>query len=140
MKKASANLTISKNINLTNNNINFSKEKSKENIEQEYLKTDTNKKNKYKKKKKLSNIKSKNCGLIISFDGQNAFYKGKYKKSNIYSGVQLDIVADILSSKYNKDYIILAIDNASLHRSKELTMSNKFAPIVHDKIKNYKSK
>ena len=87
---------------------------------------------------KSSNIKSKNCGLIISFDGQNVFYKGKYKKSNIYNGVQLDIVADILSSKYNKDYIILAIDNASLHRSKELTMSNKFAPIVHDKIKNYK--
>ena len=88
---------------------------------------------------KSNYIKSNKCGLIITFDGQNAFYKGNYKKKNIYEGIQLDVLADILSKKYHKDYIVLALDNASIYRSRELTMSKKFGNLVFDKIKNFKN-
>lgn len=86
---------------------------------------------------KSSYIKEKKCGLIISFDGQNVFYNNNMYKKNIYEGIQLDVLADILAKKYNKNYLILAIDNSSIYRSKELTMSNKFAPLVFNKIKNH---
>lgn len=80
--------------------------------------------------------KNKKLGLIISFDGQNAFFHGKYKNKNIYQGTQLDIIADILSNKYHKNYMILGIDNGHKYRSKELTMSSNFGELQFDKLKN----
>lgn len=86
------------------------------------------------------NSKNNELGLIISFDGQNAFYRGKYKSQDQYGGTQLDIIADALSEKYNRDYMILAIDNGNKTRSRALTMSQNFGKVQFNKIKNFDNK
>ena len=136
LKKASANLTISKNINLTNNNINFSKEKSKENIEQEYLKTDTNKKNKYKKKKKLSNIKTKKNSLNNELLKHNLIFsktsKDKSKENEIRD--ENDISKRIMETtiiKIGKDSLTLKeignkIKSTEIQKNTDLSIVKNF--------------
>ena len=136
LKKASANLTISKNINLTNNNINFSKDKTKENIEQEYLKTDTNKKNKYKKKKKLSNIKSKKNSLNNELLKHNLIFsktsKDKSKENEIRD--ENDISKRIMETtiiKIGKDSLTLKeignkIKSTEIQKNTDLSIVKNF--------------
>ena len=136
LKKASANLTISKNVNLTNNNINFSKEKSKENIEQEYLKTDTNKKNKYKKKKKLSNIKTKKNSLNNELLKHNLIFsktsKDKSKENEIRD--ENDISKRIMETtiiKIGKDSLTLKeignkIKSTEIQKNTDLSIVKNF--------------
>ena len=136
LKKASANLTISKNANLTNNNINFSKEKSKENIEQEYLKTDTNKKNKYKKKKKLSNIKTKKNSLNNELLKHNLIFsktsKDKSKENEIRD--ENDISKRIMETtiiKIGKDSLTLKeignkIKSTEIQKNTDLSIVKNF--------------
>ena len=64
LQKATANLTISKNMNSTNNNINFTKEKNKENKEDKYIRP--------KSIKKIRNKKNKNQ-LSIDTNKNNLF-------------------------------------------------------------------
>lgn len=75
-------------------------------------------------------------GLIIAFDGQNAFFKNKMEKKNPYGGIQLDEYVEKIKEKTGKKYIVVGIDNGSKYRDEELTMDSSFGDVCADNIEN----
>ena len=74
LQKATANLTISKNMNSTNNNINFTKEKNKENKEDKYIRPKSIKKIRNKKNKNQLSIDTNKNNLFNELLRKNIVY------------------------------------------------------------------
>lgn len=77
-------------------------------------------------------------GLIIAFDGQNAFFKNKMEKMNPYGGIQLDEYVEKIEEETGKKYIVVGIDNGTKYRDEELTMNSSFGKVCADDIENNK--
>ena len=73
---------------------------------------------------------SKEYNLLVMFDGQNMYdknYVGNYTDLNDgYGGWQIDVSLDILSRKYNKEFIVLGIETTGHTRMFELTQGKGF--------------
>ena len=83
--------------------------------------------------------KNKKYGLILMFDSQNIFDLNKVGKYTLlndpYGGWQVDCTLSVIKEKYNKEYIVVGIENADKYRATELTPSSKkyeFKDILKD--------
>lgn len=83
------------------------------------------------------NIQEK-YGLIIAFDGQNAFYKNNMEKMNPYGGIELDEYIEKIEEETGKKFIIVGIDNGTKYRDEELTMASSFGKVHADEVENNK--
>ena len=81
LQKATIKLNISRNMNLTNNNMNFGKRNSLKNSTLEDIKNKSNKKIKSKKKKKI-------CLNLDKYNFINAFFSSPEKGKSIFSPVK----------------------------------------------------
>lgn len=73
--------------------------------------------------------KDKKYGLILMFDSQNIYdlnNVGKYTTLNDpFGGWQVDNTLSIVREKYNKEYIVVGIEDADKYRATELTPSSR---------------
>ena len=73
---------------------------------------------------------NKTYGLMLMFDGQNIYDKnnvGNYTLLNDpYGSWQIDVSLTNIKKHFNKEYIIVGIENADFHRMNELMMNKEF--------------
>jgi enterochelin esterase-like enzyme len=77
--------------------------------------------------------KKKEYGLLIMLDSQNLYNNDVHnytKLNDPYGGWQVDTTLEVLSSKYNKELIVVGLETTGYERMYELTESKEFGNVT----------